>query len=648
MRTAGAIRSQKMAGRTTSRAAKKVPISHDFLLRQRMYNKLKRIIPDTAKTTPSHVLKTKLENAQSNPDMVALMSQFKYDEILDVAKELVAKGLFGLAQPPHGGYIRARKAAREAASEPSSEANVPDEIRRSGFRRLDDFQSAVAEAESPSSTSGNSITSFDQLLENHLETSRATSAASAVFSNFKPADILETTRSTKSIDGFRQATAVSVGVRDRRRKPRVSLQDTNGYYLETYVEKVYSESKPRLKGFHCHPSVSYHKIGHELGFFPGLSKLLLEHRPRDLFRLVRELCIRGLFLVNYTRYPSYREAAEEARKLVPQYADLPLRVCAVASQILSPYPWEPLRLPYVLDIEPVASRATVPDCQRMKLLPASEGSNAPHNNESSNVMETERIQIPASDLKQTTELNAAGSQISHPDISGTSKQVLEQGEFSNSAALVKPEVTAWDRVGEPSKTLRISGFRRRVNKKSLFEEFARFSPIELEVPERLVALITFTDIEAATRALNAKRRFFFKSSALRCTFTNPIHTRVVASRQLVDDHMRDLPSLPGDTWDEDSSLGSTSLPSKSHLSDLVDTTSTEEESSKSNVESFDDRLENKEFQVSVSAPAMSDGLGADEGIMSTKNSVSDPPSSDLRWDTLLDARPQKRFKLRPR
>ena len=675
MRTTSAMPLRKVASRRPSRAAKKLVQRGESSLRQAMYNKLKRIIPGTTKTTPFHVLDTKLEKAQSNPDMVALMSQFKYDEILEVAKELVAKGLFDLPPSSGSSYVEAYKAAREAAREPSSEENLPDDISRSGFRRLERFQSAVTEVDLPNSPSNTATTSFDQLLKDHLETSRAASAASAVSHDFKPVEVLESTRSTKPISGSRQATAVSMGVSDRQRRGRGTLRDSNGRYLETHVEKIYSLLKPCLKGVHYHHSVSFQKIGYELRVSPGLHELMLEYRPRSLVSIARKLCIRGLFLVDHARFPTYREAAEEARKLVPRYADLPLPTCGVishdASQLLSPYPWELPKFPYMYGIEPVASRDTTPDFQRMRLLPAPEGSDALHNNESSNVVETERIQIPASGLKQTKEPNEAGLLKSHPDLPKISKQVLNQDEISNPAALVEPEVTTYDRDGEPSKTLRISGFRRGVHKKQLFEEFARFSPIEIEVPERLVALMTFTDIAAATKALNAKRRFLLCGRALRCTFTNQVHAHVVVSGQLIDDYTRGLSSLPGDIWDEHPSpsftlvkgeaisgapkmAGAVSkvsaqsiadrplLPSESHLPDLVDMTSIEKESFKSNVESPDGRLKNKQFQVSVPAPAMSDGLGADEGMISTKNSASDLPSSDLRWDTLLEARDLKK------
>jgi len=678
MRTTSAMPLRKVATRRTSRAAKKLGQRSDFSSRQAMYNQLKRIIPGTTKTTPFNVLDTKLKKARSNPDMVALMSQFKYNEVLEVAKELVAKGLFDL--PPSSGsrYVEVSKAVREAAREPSSEENLPDDISRSGFRRLERFQSAVTEVDLPNSPSNTPTPSFDQLLKDHLEISRAASAASAVSHDSKPVEVLESTRSTKPISGSRQATAVSMGVSDRQKRGRITLRDSHGRYLETHVEKIYSLLKPCLKGVHYHHSVSFQKIGYELRVSPGLHELMWEYRPRSLVSIARKLCIRGLFLVDYARFPTYREAAEEARKLVPRYADLPLPTCGIishdASQLLSPYPWELPKLPYMYGIELVASRDTTPDFQRLRLLPAPEGSDALHNNESSNIMET---QIPASDLKQTTEPNAAGSQISYPEIPGTSEQVLVQSEISNPAALVQPEASAHHRPGKPNQTLRVGGLSPPVDAMSLFKKFAEFSPVRLELINSGMAFITFTDIEAATTALKANDGTFFDGRELWCGFTKSrprrrqVTARVVASRQLVNDHVRDLSSLPGDTWDEhpdytpvkgeaiigaptyktagavskvpaQSIADKLSLPSRSHLPDLDDATSTEKESSKSNVESLDDRLENKQFHVSVPAPAMSDGLGADEGMMSTKNSASDPPSSNLRWDTLLDARDLKK------
>ena len=689
MRTTGAISLRKVVPRATSSA--ELGSRRSLLLRQKLYNKLKHIIPGTTKTTPSHVLKTKLEKARSDPDMMVLMSRFEYRTILEVAKELVAKGLFSFARQPDS-YTRAHKAAQEAASEPSLEENVPDEIRKSGFRRLELSQPAVTEADLPNSTSKTAITNFDQLLKEHLETARAASTASTVSHNSKPAEVHEFARSTDSIGELKRVKRIPRRIRLRnmvkgryRSHPKTHLEED-----QTHLEKVYQVLKPYLKGIsYQHPGAlqtlkDYTRdlSGHDI------DDLKLEYGTNNLWVLAHHLASRGFFLVNFDKFPSYREAAGEARRLVLRYADQPLQTDGFASkdaiQLPSPDPWGSLRLPNMYDIEPAARRDTVPDFQKMRLLPAPEVSQGLNNNQSSNTTEVECIPIPssresASNQTQTTEPNAAALQIPHPGFPEIPEQVLNQDEMSTPAVLVKPQVTAHDRFGKPTKTLRVTGLRKRANEILLLKKFAKYSPVKIEVTKRLVVLITFVNIEAASKALHARHRFLLDGRTMLSRFVkdnlrnDQVQSPVVASRQLVNDRMCDMSSLPGDTWDEQPSADSTpvegeaivraetdktagavskvpaqsiadkiSLPSKPDLPDLVDTTSTEEESSKSNVEGPDDRLENKQFQDAVPAPTMSDDFETDEGTMSTKPSASIPLSSVSRWDALSDARDLKK------
>lgn len=577
---------------------------------------------------------------------------------------------------------REGKAAQEAARKPSSDEGVSDESRRYCFRRLEMNPSAGTEAELPTSTSKAAITSFDQLLKNHRETLRAASAASATLPHPKPAEVLESTRSMDSIDERNRVTRVTSV------SGRVSpLRNTTGRYLETCVEKLYQVLKPHMKGMRYGGPGAYRRMRRDLRdvFEHGLKETSLKYGYIPVLELAHSLAVRGLFLVDFDRFPRYRDAAEEARKLVPSLADRPLRTdgdtSEDASQLPSPYPWESVRLPNMHDIEPTASRDTIPDFQRILLLPAPGVLQGPKTNESSNITETERLQLSllresVSDLKQTTEPNAAGLQTPHPAVPELSEQVLEQNECSNSATLGKPELPAHDQFGTPSKTVAVTGsayFRKKGSKKLLFNQFATFSPIKLEVPSRHVALITFTDIEAATKAVKAKHHFPLFGKLLRSAFTNQVHTPVVSSRELVNDHVLDLPSLPGDTWDEHpgpgftpvkgkavtgaptyKTVGDTSktpaqstaynplLPSNSHLPDLIDMTNIGKESSKSGVETPDDKPGNEPFQYPVPASAMSDGFGTDEGIMSTKLSSSDLSSPNSRWYNLLDARDLKK------
>lgn len=625
MRAKSAMLLRNVAPRTTISARPARPRALN--IRQIMYNKLKRIIPGTTKTTPLDMLEFKLEEARSNPDMVALISKFTYEEICEVAKEFVAEGLLDFAQPPDG-YVSASKAAREAAIQASTVTDVPDESRGYDSRRLEAIQSAVTKDELPISTSGTGVTGFDQLLKDHLEVYKAASV--------KPAEVIESTRSNP-------------------------LLNAEGRYLETCVEELYQLLKPHLKGmpyrkpgaFRIMKDVLRSAFEHELKE-PGL-----KYGQGSVVRLTYDLAMRGLFLVDFDTFPTYREAAEEARRLVPKYADWPLWTDAItsedASQSPSPYPWESVRLPHMHDIEPPANRHTIPDFQRPRLLPAPRVLQGLKTNEGSEVTETERMQISfskesASDLKQTTDPKPAGLQIPHPGIPETSEQALDQSGYSDSAALTEPDVTPYDRFDEPSNILRVAGFSSRVTKRLLFKKFAEYSPVKVDFVARHVAYITFTDIEAATKALHARQCTLLGGRALSCCFMqdksrkNHVMDRDVASGQSVNHHMFDLPSLPADTWHEHPSAAFVSV--KGEAVTRAPTHKTVEAVSKAPTQSIADNTllssssqSPQLIQMALEpAPAISDDCETDEGMMSTEPSASDPPGPSSRWDKLLNYR----------
>jgi hypothetical protein len=105
---------------------------------------------------------------------------------------------------------------------------------------------------------------------------------------------------------------------------KLLLTDENGCYLEPYVEKIYQVLEPHLKGLHYHPSERYIKIEADLQgrLEHDLGEALMEYKPRQVVRLVRLLAIRGFFLVDYGKFPTYQEAAEEAHRLIPEHTHL--------------------------------------------------------------------------------------------------------------------------------------------------------------------------------------------------------------------------------------------------------------------------------------------------------------------------------------
>jgi hypothetical protein len=375
-----------------------------------------------------------------------------------------------------------------------------------------------------------------------------------------------------------------------------------------------------------------------------MKELILKHRIKDVVRLTHHMAIRGLFLVDYDKYPSYREAAEEAFRnpsvwlngvvsdsatepsdgdsnMATQESTVPLdslsstaatqqdqhmgftllqseNATDALEELPSPQPWETLRLPNMDEIETTTSRDMILDFRRMKSFPGSETlailddyetpdtqeaegisipssdghasilsqstepnvNNLEHleigHNEASNALEAERMRVhPSTEhisvLDQPTKLEFSGLRLLRPKHAGTSDQVLEQNEISNPAAPNNLEVTAGGRFGSPSKILRVGGFRRGINEKHLLKEFSSFSPVDLHFsPTRRTAYITFTHIEAATKALNAKHRASYNGTVLICSFRkekvkgNRVYAQASDPQPLANDQLEDLSSLP--------------------------------------------------------------------------------------------------------
>ena len=167
MRLTGVLRSASQTHRVL-RDRHVVPIRSMF------YNRLRRIIPGTTWKTSSHELELKLKAAQSHPDMVSLMSRFRYEDIVDMARQLSKQGIFNVGKRSLG-YREARAAVGAAAkSHPSGAENwgQASESHEDGVWKLGTLRSTVSEADLPTPTSETAMKSFDQLLKDHLETSR--------------------------------------------------------------------------------------------------------------------------------------------------------------------------------------------------------------------------------------------------------------------------------------------------------------------------------------------------------------------------------------------------------------------------------------------------------------------------------------------
>jgi hypothetical protein len=80
--------------------------------KQRIHNKLRRVIPGVRKGISLGDLDIKLKKEQSNADMKSLMSMFDYPKILAVAKDLVDRGLFN-----HGFKLSPSNVEKPSSSE---------------------------------------------------------------------------------------------------------------------------------------------------------------------------------------------------------------------------------------------------------------------------------------------------------------------------------------------------------------------------------------------------------------------------------------------------------------------------------------------------------------------------------------------------
>ncbi|KAG9656245.1 hypothetical protein KCU64_g6002, partial [Aureobasidium melanogenum] len=600
-----------------------------------MYDKLKHVIPGTAIGTTLDQLDLKLKEAQSDPLMKELMCQYRYEQILVVTKTLVAKGVFEIDQGSTLSYLAACKAAKRA----KDIAEKGDDIAQSSGSGEEDtsapgpLQSTVSKA-NPLTTSENksiatsdiAVNQFDSLLQEHSEASKSPSTTPAVSPNLETVEIAEHVFSEQSTVGSELDTKTAEALDSSREWERVPLNDKQGLYYEDHLEKLYQILKPDLKGN------DYNAIGRNAMLKRNFKQILetnselQEARQRHGIEAVRHLlgslAVRGFFLVDYDLFPSYREAAEEASKLVPQYPKLVTSTQGVVSddngmpsitasttarqqpagfrkssdleqsdttqsfgasaletqhdhstnasaamhletksttEALKEHSqtnsWKSIKFPNMYEIEPSISRDAVPEFWKMKFFPAQEKLEVLHNiarahAETANPMDYVYIRLPSMQELEScsdhdSELNVNGLRLlgSEPPESPTPMLVQNPTEPIFSA---KAEVITDEQNRKPSKVLFVSGIGRGINIKHLFKEFADVCPVNINFDtSKRVAVIEFTDIEAATKALKAKHGVFLSGRALNCEFgsESSLHDQVgiptIASEQPTDGHKDD-------------------------------------------------------------------------------------------------------------
>jgi hypothetical protein len=119
------------------------------------YNRLRCIIPGTTWKTSSHELELKLKAAQSHPDMVSLISRFRYEDVVRMARLLSKQGVFNVGNQSLS-YIEARAAVRAAAKSRPSGAEDRGQAfgsHEDGVWKLGTLRSNVSEADLPTPTS---------------------------------------------------------------------------------------------------------------------------------------------------------------------------------------------------------------------------------------------------------------------------------------------------------------------------------------------------------------------------------------------------------------------------------------------------------------------------------------------------------------
>ncbi|KAH0369223.1 hypothetical protein KCU65_g3416, partial [Aureobasidium melanogenum] len=604
-----------------------------------MYNNLKYVIPGTTIGTTLDQLDLKLKEAQSDPLIRELMCEYKYENILDVTKVLVAKGVFEIDQGFTLSYLAACRAARKARDiaekgDDIAQASGSGKDDTSTFRTL---RSTVSEANVPTTSEANKSTAssdtaakqFDSLLQEHLEASKSPSITSVVPPSLEPAKAAEHDSLEQMNDEDELDTETVEAAGELKKRKNVPLRDEQGLYYEEHLERIYQILKPDLRGN------DYNTTGRSAMLRRDFTQMLetnsefqeacQRHGLTAVRYLMGSLVLRGLFFVDYVKFPSYREAAEEAFKLVPRYPKLVTSTRAVVSddngmpsskapttakqqpaasressdlessdttqsfeasvpetqrdhstnasaamdletslttealkELSQTSPWESIKFPNMYEIEPSISRDAIPEFWKMKFFPAQEKLEILHNinsvhDEIANSMDCTYIRLPSMQELESwsdhdSELNVNGLRLLDFEPPESSTPVLVQNS-TESGSSADAEVVTDEQDRKPSKVLFVSGIGRGINVKHLFKEFADVCPVNVNFnASKRVAVIEFTDIEAATKALEAKHGVVLSGRALNCEFGNEsslngqVGVRTIASEQPTD-YQKDIESV---------------------------------------------------------------------------------------------------------
>ncbi|KAI5212478.1 RNA-binding domain-containing protein [Aureobasidium subglaciale] len=127
----------------------------------------------------------------------------------------------------------------------------------------------------------------------------------------------------------------------------------------------------------------------------------------------------------------------------------------------------------------------------------------------------------------------ADSSDSDSDSSDSEEKVEEpskkrKAEEAPATSSKKVKVTAQGQFGEPSKVLFVGGLSWNVDEDWLSKEFEEFSPVSVRVithadsgRSKGFSYVEFTDVDAATEALNAKHGTDLDGRTLKCDFSTP-------------------------------------------------------------------------------------------------------------------------------
>jgi nucleolin len=103
-----------------------------------------------------------------------------------------------------------------------------------------------------------------------------------------------------------------------------------------------------------------------------------------------------------------------------------------------------------------------------------------------------------------------------------------KAEEAPAASAKKVKITAEGQFGEPSKVLFVGGLSWNVDEDWLSKEFEEFSPVSVRVithadsgRSKGFSYVEFTDVDAATEALNAKHGTDLDGRTLKCDFSTP-------------------------------------------------------------------------------------------------------------------------------